>query len=112
MKVIGVHKKRCKFNYNEGTVIKFAIEKFNKKYLNHSNDDNQLNDNNNYYNTLNNFHKNCQYNININNINIINPNLGNNSYNATSENDLDISDLSHKNSIKDSKKNKNFQSNK
>jgi len=33
-KVIGVHKERTGFKYNEGTLIKFAIEKFNIKYPN------------------------------------------------------------------------------
>ena len=31
-KVIGVHKLRSGFNFNKGTLIKFAIEEFNKKY--------------------------------------------------------------------------------
>ena len=30
-KVIGVHKRRTKYKFNEGTFIKYAIEEFNKK---------------------------------------------------------------------------------
>ena len=33
-KVIGVHKRATNFKYNEGTLIKFAIKKFNEKYPN------------------------------------------------------------------------------
>ena len=99
MKVIGVHKTRTNSQYNKGTFLKFAIERFNKKYLNLSNDNNELNENNQLYNTINDFHKNCQLNININNINIINQNLDNNSNNIKSKKDLNIPTILHANSI-------------
>ena len=102
MKVIGVHKKRTRFEYNEGTFIKFAIERFNKKYLNYLDDNN--NDNSIYYSTLNDFHKKCQIKNNINNINIIESNLDNKSNNTTSEKDPNIQNTFQKNKIKYTKK--------
>ena len=87
LKVIGIHKGKTRFEYNEGAFLKLAIERFNEKYLNDLNDDNKLN-NNKLYNTLNNFHK----KYDINNVNTINSNSENNSI------------LIHKNTINTSAK--------
>ena len=66
LKVQGVHKRKTNFEFNEGTFIKFSIERFNKKYLNSNN---KLN-NSKYFNNVNNSDK----NYNINNKDFINSN--------------------------------------
>ena len=45
LKIIAIYKGKTLFEYNEGTFLKLAIERFNEKYLNDLNDNNKLNNN-------------------------------------------------------------------
>ena len=76
-KVIGVHKRRTKYKFNEGTFIKYAVEEFNKKFENNNSIINNFNEKENKINEGKN-NKNDKYNMknkNENNaINIIKEN--------------------------------------
>ena len=99
-KVFGIHKRRTKFKFNQGTFIKFVIEQFNKENLFYQNQiiERNLNDNKKIINNniLDNYKKQISYNDINNTINkkslnnsinkskidnyILIQNLGNNSF--------------------------------
>ena len=88
-KVIGIHKRRTKFKFNEGTFIKYAIEEFKKKYSLNNNNNKFSGNSNNYYPYNKFYNNNCiSYSGNKNNnFSIPNINRNNNfNYNAFNNN--------------------------
>ena len=88
-KVIGVHKRLTKNNYNEGIFMKFIVDEFNYKCQSKQqfqNNNNRINNanyniNNNFYN--NQMNNNIQYGYNLNTQYNNNANQYNNNYNYT-----------------------------